>query len=160
MSRGRTRAGYLLLAAVPVVVLGLFFLYPVGGMVARGFWPGGVFSPGQVAQVFDRSIVRQALWFTLWSAAAGTAGSLLLGIPVAWVLHRLRFPGRDLVRALVMVPFVLPTVVVGVAFRQLLTRLPDIELAGPPVPLEALGIPLVGGIKHLPVKFTPTPRVG
>lgn len=120
MSRGRTRAGYLLLAAVPVVVLGLFFLYPVGGMVARGFWPGGVFSPGQVAQVFDRSIVRQALWFTLWSAAAGTAGSLLLGIPVAWVLHRLRFPGRDLVRALVMVPFVLPTVVVGVAFRQLL----------------------------------------
>lgn len=49
---------------------------------------------------------------------------------------------------------------VAVAFRQLLTRLPDIELAGPPVPLEALGIPLVGGIKHLPVKFTPAPRVG
>jgi thiamine transport system permease protein len=120
VSRRRTRAGYLLLAAVPVVVLGLFFLYPVGGMVARGFWPGGVFGPGQVAQVFGRSIVQQALWFTLWSAAAGTAGSLVLGVPVAWVLHRLRFPGRDLVRALVMVPFVLPTVVVGVAFRQLL----------------------------------------
>jgi len=49
---------------------------------------------------------------------------------------------------------------VAVAFRQLLTRLPDIDLAGPPVPLAALGIPLVGGIKHLPVKFTPTPRVG
>jgi cytochrome P450 len=45
----------------------------------------------------------------------------------------------------------------AVAFRQLLTRLPDIDLAGPPVPLEALGIPLVGGIKHLPVKFTPVP---
>ena len=49
---------------------------------------------------------------------------------------------------------------VAVAFRQLLTRLPDIKLAGPPVPLEALGIPLVGGIKHLPVEFTPTPRLG
>lgn len=44
----------------------------------------------------------------------------------------------------------------SVVFRQLLTRLPDIELAGDPVPLEAMGIPLVGGIKHLPVRFTPT----
>ena len=45
---------------------------------------------------------------------------------------------------------------VAVAFRQLLTRLPDIEVAGPVVPLAALGVPLVGGIKHLPVKFSPS----
>lgn len=44
----------------------------------------------------------------------------------------------------------------SVVFRQLFTRLPDIELAGDPVYLEAMGIPLVGGIKHLPVRFTPT----
>ncbi len=49
---------------------------------------------------------------------------------------------------------------VAVAFRQLLTRLPDIEVAGPAVPLQSLGIPLVGGIKHLPVKFTPTAPIG
>ena len=49
---------------------------------------------------------------------------------------------------------------VNVAFRQLLSRLPDIELAGPPVPLEAMGVPLVGGIKRLPVRFTPTAKVG
>jgi methyl-branched lipid omega-hydroxylase len=48
----------------------------------------------------------------------------------------------------------------SVAFRQLLTRLPDIEVTGDPVPLQALGIPLVGGIKHLPVRFTPTAPVG
>jgi cytochrome P450 len=46
----------------------------------------------------------------------------------------------------------------AVLFRQLFTRLPDIEVAGDPVPLQALGIPLVGGIKHLPVRFTPTAR--
>ncbi|HEU4567381.1 MAG TPA: iron ABC transporter permease [Marmoricola sp.] len=120
MTRVRIRLGYVLLAALPVAALGLFFLYPVGGMVARGFFTDGRFAPGQVAEVFGRSTVQRALWFTVWSAAAGTAGSLLLGVPVAWALHRLRFPGRDLVRALVMVPFVLPTVVVGVAFRQLL----------------------------------------
>ena len=49
---------------------------------------------------------------------------------------------------------------VSVAFRQLLTRLPDIEVAGDAVPLEAAGIPLVGGIKRLPVRFTPTAKVG
>jgi cytochrome P450 len=48
----------------------------------------------------------------------------------------------------------------SVAFRQILTRLPDIELTGEPVLLDALGVPLVGGIKRLPVRFTPTARVG
>ncbi|MFA5565566.1 MAG: cytochrome P450 [Acidimicrobiia bacterium] len=47
----------------------------------------------------------------------------------------------------------------NVVFRQLLTRLPDMELAGPPVPLDAVGIPLVAGIKHMPVRFTPTAPV-
>jgi cytochrome P450 len=47
---------------------------------------------------------------------------------------------------------------VSVAFRQLLTRLPDIEIAAEPTPLEGMGLPLVGGIKRLPVKFTPTAR--
>lgn len=49
---------------------------------------------------------------------------------------------------------------VSVAFRQLLGRLPDIEVVGDPVPLQAQGIPLVGGIKHLPVRFTPTAPIG
>jgi cytochrome P450 len=44
----------------------------------------------------------------------------------------------------------------AVAFRQLLTRLPDIEVTDAPTPLENMGIPLVGGIKRLPVRFTPT----
>jgi methyl-branched lipid omega-hydroxylase len=46
----------------------------------------------------------------------------------------------------------------SVVFRQLLTRLPDIEAVGDPVLLQGLGVPLVGGIKHLPVRFTPQPR--
>ncbi len=48
----------------------------------------------------------------------------------------------------------------SVAFRQLLTRLPDIEVAGDPVPLDSMGMPLVGGIKRLPVRFTPTSPSG
>ena len=45
----------------------------------------------------------------------------------------------------------------SVVFRQLFDRLPDIEVSGQPTPLESAGIPLVGGIKRLPVRFTPTP---
>jgi cytochrome P450 len=48
---------------------------------------------------------------------------------------------------------------VAVMFRHLLTRLPDIRTTGDPVLLDAMGIPLVGGIKRLPVEFTPGRRV-
>jgi thiamine transport system permease protein len=119
------------LAVVPLAALVAFFLYPVAGMLARGFWSDGSFSPGAVLEVLGRPRVHRVLWFTLWSAASATGLAVVAGVPVAFVLHRLRFPGRDLVRALVVVPFVLPTVVVGVAFRQLIA---------PSGPLGALGL--------------------
>ncbi|HWL46064.1 MAG TPA: cytochrome P450 [Ilumatobacter sp.] len=49
---------------------------------------------------------------------------------------------------------------ISVAFRQILTRLPDLEVVGEPVPLDPQGMPLVAGIKRLPVRFTPTAPVG
>lgn len=127
----RNRVGTVALAAVPLVALTVFFLYPVGGMLARGFWLNGSFDPAAVIDVLGRPRVDRVLWFTLWSAACATSVAVLAGVPVAFALHRLRFPGRDLIRALVVVPFVLPTVVVGVAFRQL------IATSGP---LGALGL--------------------
>ena len=48
---------------------------------------------------------------------------------------------------------------ISVAFRQLLSRLPDIDATAEPTPIEGVGFPLVGGIKHLPVQFTPTAPV-
>jgi thiamine transport system permease protein len=117
----RARCGIAALAAAPIAVLAAFFLYPVSGMVARGFWPDGTFDPGGVASVLGRPRVHRVLWFTVWSAGLATALSVALGVPVAFVLHRLRFPGIRLLRTLVVLPFVLPTVVVGVAFRQLIT---------------------------------------
>lgn len=108
------------LALVPVAAVGVFFVLPVSGMVAQGFFPDGELDVGGVLDVLSRERVHRVLWFTLWSAAAGTLVSVLLGLPAAYVLHRLDLPGRRLVRAALLVPFVLPTVVVGVAFRQLL----------------------------------------
>jgi thiamine transport system permease protein len=121
-------SGLAALSLVPVAALGVFFVLPVVGMLALGFWPEGTFDPGGVLEVLARPRVHRVLWFTVWSAAAGTAISVLLGLPAAHVLYRLDLPLRRGVRAALLIPFVLPTVVVGVAFRQLLGE------AGPATP--------------------------
>ncbi len=113
------RLGLGLLAAVPVAVFAVFFVLPVAGMLQRGLWPDGTFEPGAVAEVLARPRTGRVLWFTVWTSTVATAVSVGLGLPAAYVLHRLRFPLRGVVRALMLVPFVLPTVVVGVAVRQL-----------------------------------------
>ncbi len=64
----------------------------------------------------------QALQLSLVSATAATAVSLVLGVPLAWLLARADFPGRGLVRALVTLPLVLPPVVGGVALLLALGR--------------------------------------
>lgn len=129
-----------LLAIGPVLVVGVFFVLPVSGMVARGFWPDGVFDPAGVVEVLTRPRVARIAWFTVWSAGTATAIAVLLGLPVAFVLHRLALPGRRLIRAALLVPFVLPTVVVGVAFRLLLGEsgpLGFLGLDGTPVAIIA-----------------------
>ena len=66
--------------------------------------------------------VLTALRLSLVTATLATAVSLLLGVPLAWVLARTDFPGRRLVRALVTVPLVLPPVVGGVALLLVFGR--------------------------------------
>lgn len=128
------------LALGPVLVLGVLFVLPVSGMLGRGFWPDGQWDPGGVLEVLQRPRVGRVLWFTVWSSAVGTVVSLLLGVPAAYVLHRLAVPGRRVVRAALLVPFVLPTVVVGIAFRELLGDsgpLGGLGLDGTPVAIIA-----------------------
>ena len=102
------------LVAVPVTFLGLFFVYPLATILRRGL---GNSLPTDV--LFDRGTLH-IVWFTLWQATASTVLTLTAGLPLAWATARLAFRGRGLVRALVVVPFVLPTVVVATAFLALL----------------------------------------
>ncbi|MCS0636554.1 iron ABC transporter permease [Streptomyces sp. LP05-1] len=106
----------------PVVFFALFFGRPVAAIVGRGFHDGGSWRPGRLAEVLGRPEIRDVLWFTTWQALASTALTLLLALPGAYVLARFDFPGRRLLRAVVTVPFVLPTVVVGTAFLALVGR--------------------------------------
>ena len=104
----RHRLGVAAAAAIPLAALLVFFLYPVGGMVARGFWPDGAFAPGAVVEVLGRPRVGRVLWFTLWSASAGTVLALLLAL-LAHHIER----GTWLWRLCFFLPFLLPSTVAG-----------------------------------------------
>ncbi|CAL9409310.1 hypothetical protein SUDANB6_01619 [Streptomyces sp. enrichment culture] len=108
--------------AVPVAFFAVFFAYPVLAIVGRGLKDGDGWHPGRIAQVLAESGVRHVLWFTTWQALASTALTLLVALPGAYVFARLDFPGKQVLRAVVTVPFVLPTVVVGTAFLALVGR--------------------------------------
>ncbi|OJV81331.1 MAG: iron ABC transporter permease [Cellulomonas sp. 73-92] len=109
-----------LAAGVPLVFLAVFFAWPVVAMVGRGFVSSGRLDLGAFSEVFSRARTWRIVWLTLAQASLGTVVSGLLGVPGAYLLYRCRFAGRGFLRAFVTVPFVLPTVVVGVAFRSLL----------------------------------------
>jgi thiamine transport system permease protein len=110
------------LVAVPVAFFALFFAYPVAAIVTRGLKTGGSWQFGRITEVLAQPDIRHVLWFTTWQALASTALTLLIALPGAYVFARFDFPGKQVLRAVVTVPFVLPTVVVGTAFLALVGR--------------------------------------
>jgi molybdate transport system permease protein len=100
-----------LLAAIALAFLTL----PVLGLLVRTPWrdlPAALSAPG----------VLTALRLSLVCSVSAVALSALVGVPLAWVLARVRFRGRAVVRALVLLPMVLPPVVGGVALLLVLGR--------------------------------------
>jgi thiamine transport system permease protein len=109
-----------LLAALPTLFLGYFFVWPLVAVLGEGLTSGGDFDATPIIDALRSGDIRGVVWFTFWQATASTALTLVLGLPAAYMLARYRFPGRRLIRAAVTIPFVLPTVVVGIAFIALL----------------------------------------
>ena len=122
MPRARAAVGWGVLAAVPLLFLVVFFLVPVTGMIGRGLRPDGVWDLAGAWEVLTRARTAKVIAFTLFTAVVGTAITVALGVPTAYCLYRLGLPGATVLRGLLVMPFVLPTVVVGVAFRTLLAQ--------------------------------------
>jgi molybdate transport system permease protein len=101
--------------AVPAAIAVTFLLLPLVGLLLRAPWR-------TLPQVLATAEALDALRLSLATASAATVVSVVLGVPLAWVLARARFPGRSLLRGLVTLPLVLPPVVGGVALLFALGR--------------------------------------
>lgn len=119
-----------LLLALPALLAVAFLLVPLLGIAADAPW-------SDLADRLTAPAVTEALGLSLLVSGWALLISLALGVPLAWLLARADFPGRTLVRCLVILPMVLPPTVAGVALLQGLGRR---GLLGGP--LEALGITL------------------
>jgi molybdate transport system permease protein len=93
---------------VPALIAVAFLVLPLAGLFLRAPW-------GRMGTILRSSDATQALQLSLWTASVATVISVVIGVPLAWVLARGSFPGQRLVRALVTLPLVLPPVVGGVA---------------------------------------------
>lgn len=103
-------------AFLPLLFLGIFFLYPLATIFILAGKAG--WSDGAGGAVW-RQIARP-LGFTIYQATLSTVLTLLPGLPIAWVFARFRFPGKRFLRVLMTLPFILPTVVVAAGFTALL----------------------------------------
>lgn len=93
---------------LPATVGALFVIVPLIAILLKIDW-------AHFIPLITSESSRAALVLSLKTAAASTAVCVLVGVPMALVLARGRFPGQSVLRALVLLPLVLPPVVGGIA---------------------------------------------
>ncbi len=98
-----------LLWALPLTFVAVLFYWPIARITSLGF-------SGDWLATLSEPKTLEVIWFTLWQAAVSTLVTLVIAIPGAYLLYRKSFPGQRLVKALITVPFVLPSIVVAVGF--------------------------------------------
>jgi molybdate transport system permease protein len=104
-----------LLVVVVATVTLAFFAVPLIGLFGRASW-------STMGKDLTSSASLTALRLSLVCSVSATFFSVVLGLPLAWVLARVRFPGRSVARGLVLLPLVLPPVVAGVALLTAFSR--------------------------------------
>jgi thiamine transport system permease protein len=97
--------------AGPLLFVAALFYWPLANILGEGLGQDWL-------RTFAEPRVLSAIWFTVWQAVLSTAICILLGIPGAYVLYRKKFRGQKLLRAIITVPLVLPTIVVAISFAS------------------------------------------
>lgn len=101
----------LALWAAPLLFVAVLFYWAMGNLLALGFGQNWY-------SLFSDAYFQKVIWFTIGQALLSTVLCLLTGIPAAYLLYRKKFFGRGFIRALIAVPFVLPTIVVAIALQD------------------------------------------
>ena len=107
---------FLLLFTVLTFIL-LFFYIPVFGVLKGAFLDkNGSFSLSNLRDVLTTPYNRRVILFTFEQAVLSTFFAVLLGFPGAYILAKVNFPGKSAVKAVSMIPFVLPSILVVLGF--------------------------------------------
>lgn len=134
---------------VVLAVVGLsFLLIPIVGLLARTPWSG-------LGGLLASDVVLDALGLSLLASLSATVTALLLGVPIAYVMARVDFPGKSLARGLVLLPLVLPPVVGGTALLFALGRRgvfgePLYEATGLVLPFSIWGVVIATSFVAMP----------
>jgi len=107
------------LMLVPLAFLAIFFFYPLAKILWLSLAPEGTLNLASFGEILTSPYYRDTLVFTVVQAVLSTFFTLVLALPSAYVFVRFKFPGRNLLLSLAILPFVLPTVVVAAAFTSL-----------------------------------------
>ncbi len=132
----------------PAALATALLVVPLVAMVAAVDWAG-------LGTELRSEPLREALRLSLVTSTAAMLMCLALGLPLAWVLARVDFAGRGLLRALITVPLVLPPVVAGIALRTAFGRTgvigePLLELTGFSFPYTTWGVVLAHPFVSMP----------
>ena len=105
---------------LPLSYLAVFYFYPLTSILAVSFSrvEQGWLEP--LIQIVRSPSILRILGFTFGQAGLSTLLTLALGLPAAYLLARYQFRGKSILQALMGIPFVMPTLVVGAAFNALL----------------------------------------
>jgi thiamine transport system permease protein len=109
-----------ILYLIPLLFLCIFFFYPLLSIFVLSFAPEGKLDLSALSKLISTDYYARVLWFTIWQATLSTLLTVTLALPGAYVFARFQFRGKSLLKALTTIPFVLPTVVVAIAFTALL----------------------------------------
>jgi molybdate transport system permease protein len=145
--RPRTRRPPVLLVVLGALGLAVFVV-PFAGLLARVPW-------SDLPALLGGDVVTDALRLSLVTSLTVTLIAVVLGVPLAWVMARLDFPGRSLVRGLVTLPLVLPPVVGGAALlfalgRRGLVGAPFNQATGLLLPFSTWGVVVANTFVAMP----------
>jgi thiamine transport system permease protein len=103
-----------------VLFLAVFLLYPLSSILALGLAPLAAGGWAGLLALIDQTSLPGLIAFTAGQALLSSMLTLIAGLPASYVFARYDFPGKSLLRSLLTIPFVMPTVVVATAFVALI----------------------------------------
>ena len=133
-----------LLYALPLLFGLVFFGWPLAAILQRALAPDGELALQAIADTLTAATTWRVVGFTAWQAGWSTLLTIVLATPAAWLFTHYEVPASKLLHSLAAVPFVLPTIVVALAFGALFNEngllnrglMQWFNLATPPIRIE------------------------